>query len=669
MSYDVKLKDVARLCDHTHFDIPKHELGARRGPYPFYGDLFERFEVDDYGIAAPAVIIMAAAGRVLNHDGGFRLALERGFCGANAFAHVVVPHDRADAEYIAACLASHPHAVDYIGGANQLQTLDELAVLRIALPWPHAGTRAGFVSLLSRAKGEVGAAKAARDEARGRNAADKELAALESRCDAASAAHDVLVNDFMEFGILGDLDCRPCTVSFADAPPSVSDARADWVRARHSAEAARDAAERGGLVVPQACLESLGPVAPLVAGDAVGLSAQDVSWELAPLLVLRACSAPLAWERVNACLYGESFQPDGLVARIDAGLAGLAASNELLAFMGGFSYASSALGADRLARWCRALDAIAPEAVTPQAVRAVFDLAQGGPAVPAQVLQILAGCLGACVAGEAAPLAYLPHVLSDGLCDVVAPAARVSMRCQDNEALFQACMVRAVASRQAAVEAGFAARATPLCALLEDDRLSAPADAVVLEVPDPWRPWSDKPVPRDDPRWTLGAPTRMRPTFAWLEHCLSHLAPGGTALVLLATSQLQTRKPVDKDILARLVAAGHACCAVCLPARIWGDDRPPMSLLVLREAKPGRPCLMVDASACDDFDDREAFSPRPQRVLSSQVAQVLCELLQGWLSCSRVPQTAPMPFCVVDPARRPFEAPSLSPWTYLSDKN
>ena len=703
MSYDVKLKEVARLSDHTHFDIPKWELGARRGPFPFYGDLFERFEVDDYGVDAPSVIFMAAAGKVVDAD-GFRTALEHGRCGSNGFAHVVVPHDPADAAYIHACLAFHPHAIEYVGGANQLQTLDELAVLRIELPWPARPVRDAFVARLAELTAEVEAAREAHREVVRANGSDSEQIASEAKLNDAVQRRVILVRDLMEWGVLGDFDCTPTTPQFPAIPVPFSDARAERAKAEVLQKLQNEAAEKGGIAVGADVLAALGPLAGIVETDAVGLTSADVAWELGPLAVMRACASQAQWDAVATAAEGVAGAAEGaaegagesadgtadgaaLVAALDALMAELAAADQLLTLLPNLSYQSSVLAPERLARWCTTLSAIDPAAIEASNVRAVFDLAQGAPAVPTQVASLVAAIasaqLGACESAGAA--FYLADAAVDCLADVPAladPAAshgEVICQCRDTESLLAACLVRAVAVRgKAAGECPFGAVAPAANALVDDCFAGKRAAVSLCEVAEPLKPWADKPPHRDDPRWTLGVPTRMRPTFAWLQHILSHTAEGGIAVALIPTSELQTVKPVDCDIRARIAGEGRAVAVVTLPARIWGDGRPPMSLVFLRPEPGDAPCLMVDASRLDASPDLAALNPAPQRTLASGVAEDLGALIATWVSRAAsdapagvsdavdAPAAAAIPHRVVAIEELAAAGGNLAPWHYLA---
>lgn len=667
MSYDVKLKDVARLSDHTHFEVARRELGARRGPFPYYGDLFERFEIDDYGLNEPSVIFMAAAGKVVELA-GFRVALEHGRCGSNAFAHVVVPFDSLDAAYIHACLAHHPHAIDYIGGANQLQTLDELAVLRIALPWPAFDVREAFVREVASVDDALSCARKARAAAVASGASNDEVLTLESALYEKTQVRDILVNDFMEFGVLRDLDCSPSVSHFCPVPASYSDARAERARAELANRAQDELQKQGGLALDPCFANELGPLLPIIRCDSAGLTAEDVAWELAPLAAMRACASPDAWDAVLA----RANSQEELVGALDALMADFAASNPLLSLLPNLSYESSALDFPRLARWCASLGAIESAYIGPDHIRAVFDLALGEPAVPREVRALVAAIASAHM-GSVVPAGertfYLPDAGADCLSDIPALVdlhARCLCQCKDTEALLQACLVRAVAVRDTSDAAVFSGIACDSPALLDDRLPGEKADIAICEVCDPFKPWAEKPPQRDDPRWAFGVATRMRSTFAWLQHALFHVLPGGISINLIPTSELHTCKPVDCDILSKLACDGHAVAVVILPTRIWGDGRPPMSLVVLRPERSGEPCLMVDASCMgkERFEDA-ALYPNPQRQLDPDAVAAICALLSSWVAEGRLGPVAGIPARSVTPNEMEQAGGSISPWSYL----
>ncbi len=687
MNRTVQLRAVARLSDHTHFEISRREVNVRKGPYPYYGELFERFEVDDYGVDAPAVLFVSAMGQVLNAEGGFRVALERGRCGSGGFAHVVVPHDPADAAYLRACLETLPDAVDYIAGANNLQTLDELAVLRIALPWPCRETRDAYATAVEAAEGRVRQAHDALVAARERLAqaekageSDAACAPLREGCRAADAARDaardaraVLVNDFMTFGVLGDCDCTPVEPVAVTGLPSYSDARAERARVELRARAEQQAAERGGVAVAPALHAALGPLAPVVDGCAFGLGTADLAWELAPLAVVRACSGADVWD---ALVRQAAADPEGVPASIDAALAGLAAEDPCFSLLPNLSYASSMLDGGQLAAWVDVLAGVDPAQVTPAVLRAAFDLAGGAAAVPPEVTGLVSDLLhGWAQPGQSV---YLPFVDHSGLGDaasVGAPACSLHAQCCDNAALLELLAVRGVATcRDAGGQGASADRSCAACApgasaLLDDRHAGLQAHLVVLDAKNEGAPWSPTPPRRDDPRWVLGTPNRMRSAYARLQQGLAHLAPGGRLVALVPTFELQTAASGDAANRGALVAQGRVQAVVALPPRIWGDGRPPTSLLVAGGEGSAPRCLMVDATALDQTCDEAVFGPDPQRSLAPGVRARLAALLGAWCAGGDEGERAvleePDLARVVDREELEADGCLLVPWRYV----
>ena len=58
------------------------------------------------------------------------------------------------------------------------------------------------------------------------------------------------------------------------------------------------------------------------------------------------------------------------------------------------------------------------------------------------------------------------------------------------------------------------------------------AEAALCTPPYGDRDWGHEELAYD-PRWIYGLPPRSEPELAWIQHCLAHLTPGGTAVLLL----------------------------------------------------------------------------------------------------------------------------------------
>jgi SAM-dependent methyltransferase len=79
------------------------------------------------------------------------------------------------------------------------------------------------------------------------------------------------------------------------------------------------------------------------------------------------------------------------------------------------------------------------------------------------------------------------------------------------------------------------------------------ADVVLCDPPFHERAWGHEDLSADS-RWVYGLPPRMEPELAWVQHALSHLAPGGRAAVLMPAAAA-ARRP-GRRIRAQLLRKG-----------------------------------------------------------------------------------------------------------------
>lgn len=113
----------------------------------------------------------------------------------------------------------------------------------------------------------------------------------------------------------------------------------------------------------------------------------------------------------------------------------------------------------------------------------------------------------------------------------------------------------------------------------------AKADAVVCDPPFNERAWGFEEL-NGDPRWEYGLPPRGEPELAWVQHCLTHVKPGGLVAILMPAAAASRRS--GKRIRANLLRNGALRAVITLQgADLWllrrprSGDRPPSDVLIM----------------------------------------------------------------------------------------
>ena len=90
---------------------------------------------------------------------------------------------------------------------------------------------------------------------------------------------------------------------------------------------------------------------------------------------------------------------------------------------------------------------------------------------------------------------------------------------------------------------------------------------------------------REDARWTYGAPPPGNANYAWLQHILSHLAPHGTAGVVLANGSLTSNQNNEGDIRRSMVDSDVISCVITLPIQLFYSTQISASMWFLARNK------------------------------------------------------------------------------------
>jgi type I restriction enzyme M protein len=96
---------------------------------------------------------------------------------------------------------------------------------------------------------------------------------------------------------------------------------------------------------------------------------------------------------------------------------------------------------------------------------------------------------------------------------------------------------------------------------------------------------SDYQIQKDDHRWKYGVPSPGNANYAWLQHFVSKLAPGGTAGIVLANGSMSSDTNTEGEIRKNLIENDLVDCMVALPTQLFYNTQIPACLWFLARNK------------------------------------------------------------------------------------
>ncbi|UQX10188.1 class I SAM-dependent DNA methyltransferase [Candidatus Mycobacterium methanotrophicum] len=100
-------------------------------------------------------------------------------------------------------------------------------------------------------------------------------------------------------------------------------------------------------------------------------------------------------------------------------------------------------------------------------------------------------------------------------------------------------------------------------------------DYVMANPPFNIKHWSRN---EEDPRWRFGVPPANNANYAWIQHILSKLAPGGKAGVVMANGSMSSNSNGESEIRAQIVEADLVSCMAALPTQLFRSTGIPVCL-------------------------------------------------------------------------------------------
>lgn len=156
------------------------------------------------------------------------------------------------------------------------------------------------------------------------------------------------------------------------------------------------------------------------------------------------------------------------------------------------------------------------------------------------------------------------------------------------------------------------------------------ADYVIANPPFNDSDWSGD-LLRGDGRWKFGDPPTGNANYAWIQHFLFHLSPGGLAGFVLAKGALTSKTSGEGEIRKKLVEARLVDCIVNLPAKLFLNTQIPASLWFLSRNKAnGKFRNRVDEILFIDARNLGHLINRRTREFSDEDIQKIAETYHNW---------------------------------------
>jgi type I restriction enzyme M protein len=122
----------------------------------------------------------------------------------------------------------------------------------------------------------------------------------------------------------------------------------------------------------------------------------------------------------------------------------------------------------------------------------------------------------------------------------------------------------------------------------KDELKDLRADFILANPPFNISDWGGERL-REDVRWAYGVPPAGNANFGWLQHIIHHLAPNGTAGVVLANGSMSSSQSGEGDIRRAMVEVDVVDCMVALPGQLFYSTQIPACLWFLTRTKnPGK---------------------------------------------------------------------------------
>jgi len=136
---------------------------------------------------------------------------------------------------------------------------------------------------------------------------------------------------------------------------------------------------------------------------------------------------------------------------------------------------------------------------------------------------------------------------------------------------------------------------------------------------------------RDDARWKFGTPPAANANYAWLQHIYHHLAPRGTAGVVLSNGSMSSQQSGEGDIRKAMIEADAIDAMIALPGQLFYSTQIPACLWILAKDKSANghrdrrgEILFIDAR------DLGYMADRVRRELRDEDIKKIADVYHRW---------------------------------------
>jgi type I restriction enzyme M protein len=163
-----------------------------------------------------------------------------------------------------------------------------------------------------------------------------------------------------------------------------------------------------------------------------------------------------------------------------------------------------------------------------------------------------------------------------------------------------------------------------------DQHADIQMDYVLANPPFNIKHWTRR---EDDPRWVYGVPPANNANYAWIQHIISKLKPGGSAGVVMANGSMSSNSNGEGQIRARIVEADLVSCMVALPTQLFRSTGIPVCLWFFsKNKKAGRNARVDRRGEVLFIDARELgyMVDRAERALSDEDIARIADTYRAW---------------------------------------